>query len=469
MFEKKLELDSILRPERNSEKIREDLFSFSLERTIKNHKFFWRDFAASENRLPSIAMPTDGDVADFFADIASFYADYSPITAFMYVLPHAMPELEELCKRGGFKKEDMRSTRRRFSHLWIALAIAESVSAAFENSDADAGLNYSICRRSLSFSIARTAILYPEISSKSVVHRWEKLRQIVKMPISDTVPDTLLSIATLIRDDEVSPDEFMSCGDNFVHTLAGLVFSRVSFKEMNEVLDNAYPGLSNEIYIFSKSFDERIGAFERGVARIKGASQSAFMDSIAIGYLANLIQPGSFSHLKLISKFSGYYPGVIIWYGFFSSLSDGFDANSLYHGLGRKLLRDIEADFDPFANPACDISLDELEALSRVNLSNSFLKPMQQRAVSVSLLPGVDIIVRVPNDDAGARKESVERTRSKTPDRDAQLRDLVKLMTELLSEDKLNLSAVEVEKKVTPASKKKKTSIRKNTGKPNDL
>lgn len=90
---------------------------------------------------------------------------------------------------------------------------------------------------------------------------------------------------------------------------------------------------------------------------------------------------------------------ALFWYGVFASLSKEFKWRSIAQGTGLKLIRDIQKPFSLDQRPSCDIAIEEFEVLSRASLKATAIKPLLKRALNISLLPGVEIILDIASED----------------------------------------------------------------------
>ncbi|AXW63600.1 hypothetical protein CJO94_17125 (plasmid) [Ralstonia solanacearum] len=168
------------------------------------------------------------------------------------------------------------------------------------------------------------------------------------------------------------------------------------------VLVELYPATKGYFDDLRGSFDGRMTAFTQVVEVIQASSRGMRVDEIAVAFACNRILPGSFAHTRVLARLVEFFPAALVWYGFFAALAKPTASQQLSPGLLAKLERDL---LDPFSfeqRPRCDISLEELEVLSRASLRAEAVKPSQQRALLVALLPGVDIYTRFGSEGESA-------------------------------------------------------------------
>jgi hypothetical protein len=135
-------------------------------------------------------------------------------------------------------------------------------------------------------------------------------------------------------------------------------------------------------------------------------NQGAEFDALTIAFFCNAILPGSLTYMKLLARLIKEYPSILIWYGFFSGLSENFDWRGVMSGIGRKLSRDICSPFSLEDQPYADVALEELVVLAHAGITVSTIKSIQQRSMLVSLLPGIEIFARLPIEGRYCRESS---------------------------------------------------------------
>jgi hypothetical protein len=182
----------------------------------------------------------------------------------------------------------------------------------------------------------------------------------------------------------------------------------VAGSDLLRLLIHRYPRIETHIEQLHGPYDARLAAFTQIVTAVHAESFGLECDQIAVAFMCNQILPGSLSHIAVLEKLVEVFPAAIVWYGFFAMLSTSNKRSdqSQPRSLMLKLERDLVAPFSIVRRPTCDISLQELEVLSRVNQRPDWLNPSQQRALLVSIAPGVDIFARIPGDGDGGRESA---------------------------------------------------------------
>lgn len=465
MIERRLELESVLAAQDIIEKFKDDLFSEKNPPNQQLYRFLWRSEDEYKNMAPTSIIGDEDSILNLIADVATFYPDYSPISSYFHLFEESLGDPNEI---QILKRENQRNKicfpSGNINNIWIALALSESITSLHLNSEHLQSVSFSLCRRSLSFTLARSLYLYPHYSLSNIIDRWKRLREISNLPVSSDSVDALSIISRFLSKSDLDVKaiyyehiDLLSAIQNFADTVGSL-------DEISNIFSSQHPEINNFISFFEKSFDDRIGAFNNIIQQIVLNSQDKVLCSIAIGHFANLLLPGSLSHVKLVAKHENNYPGSLLWYGFFSGATPGFSAERAFGGLGRKLLRDLFCKFDPFLPPTADISLTELESLSRLRAKGDVIKPVHQKAVFVSLLPGVDVMSRFSDDEIDEQQKKIARTSSKneTNSRDSDVRKLIKAALVLL-EGEAAMNSVDdarsSKKSETAVRRKKKTTL----------
>lgn len=376
-------------------------------------------------KLPTVIAPYSGDTDDFFATVATYYQEASPISALTHVLGHETIELLTGTHKSSSKRNPARDSALRMTHL--GAAIGEATLAAL-NSPESGGHSYAACRRTLSYAIARASFVHgAKVSADLVADRWTRLRTMTGLRVSGEIAAAVL-LAHAVSED--NPQILSGASDSSALYDALSAVVRKGWSEENRVKNSilaSYPKIERHIDEMSGPFDGRMTAFTRIVESIQSSSHGVRQDEIAVAYLCNRILPGSFAHSGVLIRLMEFYPAALIWYGIFAVASRKFSLKRWDDGLLAKLERDLAEPFSIDQRPRCDISLEELEVLSRATLRPEVIKPSQQRALLVALLPGVDVYTRF-GPEANA---VVERARSEPGINEASNR-AAKLLEEAL-------------------------------------
>jgi hypothetical protein len=370
-----------------------DLFSSTAGAKIKRHESL-RGSGSESGELPIVLIPMDFDLQSFFADVATFYPSYSPVTAFIHVLGRDSANLFN-------DRRDSRYLDRANERLILAslgVALGETMALGLHSAEASALPSYSACRRSLSFAINRSRFIYPSCESGHIASRWTRLRELTGLEVAGEILHSVVVAHSLIFHENVRGSNSAFTG-GIQASVAKYIAADIQDRDLVLEMSLNYPGLSDVLSDFEGPFDGRMKAFTRILELVDTSAQGPELGSLVIGYFCNRIFPGSFNHPRLLARVQSKYPSALIWYGLFCSLSDGFEISQFASGLLAKLSRDVRQPFNGEERPVADISLEELEVLARLPIKSDSIKPTHQKIASVSILPGVDIFSRFSLDD----------------------------------------------------------------------
>jgi hypothetical protein len=377
-----------------------DLFSSSKTQEIAAHLCIYEDKDALE--LPVIVIPANDDLESFFADIATYFPERSPVSAYAHVVSGA--SYENLLVQPKARNKVVRD-KRELAAL-IGLVVGEALLAQ-KGVVSQAGFpSYSACKRTLAFCASRAAFLYPGLSTSEVVTRWLQVRQMTGMDSSSETAVAITLSTELIKGNLRPTEDFVF--DKVLETLSNYLKKRASRELLASHLTSLYSGLEKIVPQLYETYDKRIEVFSAVVKTIRGESKGSLIDSISVAFFCNLILPGSFSHAPLVDRLGNSFSNSMLWYSLFASSSDEFSWTSAVGGIAQKLLRDLLAPFDLAQRPTCDLSIEEYEVLARLPLRAEVLKPTQAKAVLISLYPGVEVYVRsaMEDDDVAERDRS---------------------------------------------------------------
>lgn len=399
-----------------------DLFASNVNAPAKQHEAYV-ERGRDGSDLPLVIVPEGGDSDDFFATVATFYPERSPVSSFLHVISKETLPLFQASQLPDFG--DSQKDVRPLQKAMIGAAFGETYLYGLSTNSSLSGLSYSACRQSLSFSIARAAGLYGDaLRVDDLAKRWTDLRNLSGRPATSTFSTTVVQIYALGANDRYArEDETLdpAVADALASVLSGQTYELI---DLRQTLERTYPGLGPMFDELRRSFDGRMSAFTRFVKEIQGNSRGARTDAVAIALACDAIQPGSFAHVGVLGKLTDFFPDALIWYGCLSALSSTSTSGRVDPGIAWKLERDLVEEFSFERRPRCDVSIDEVRILLRASDGRDLFRPANQRLLNVALLPGVDITVRF-----GTEGEAGERTR-----RDAEAHQIDDRVVRLLEE-----------------------------------
>lgn len=397
-------ISEILGPEANAGTSRAsaDLFSTTLTGSARVHQTF-RLTSDDAHVLPQVIIPAEFDLDDFFATVATYYHRQSPITAYVHVLGKDIAECFDPA-RANISPDSGSSNRTRLALLGACLG--ETAITAHKSGEEVLGPPpYSACKRSLGYTLARTVALYPNLDVNLATQRWERLRRLTGMAVSYAAVQAVRTVHAAACGGAARLEDGAE-GGALQSALASYMATPDAGDALQYAILGCYPRLNDLASEFDGPFDMRMNVFLKVVEGIQDATRGSELDSLALGYFCNRIQPGSFAHSRVLARLVEFFPSALVWYGVFSATSPGFEFRYFANGLFAKLGRDISLPFSFAQSPQCDLSLDELDVLMRAAVKAEAIKPIQQKIASVSLLPGLDVLSRfTPDDDSHGGRE----------------------------------------------------------------
>lgn len=417
-----------------------DLFSTSKLNDAESHFCIYEDGDALD--LPTVVVPSVNNLENFFADIATYFSDYAPITAYVHVVDESSFRLLQNSSKALRRKVE----NRRELLAYIGLIVGDSLSTVRAVNNRSTSLSYTSCKRTLSYCIARSAVLHPSLSTHEVSRRWLRIRELSGMDASKLTADSISWAADVINGKYLNSN--VQELRNLTETLYIHFQKKSTQEQIRECLVALYPELRKVALISHAAYEKRIDVFSSIVKAVQQNSIGVGLDSLCVAFFCNSILPGSLAHSGLLEKLLPVLPDSLLWYGLFAASSDEFSLASLAKGIGQKLLRDIVAPFDFSSRPTCDLSLDEYDVLARAPLRSDLIKPTQAKAVLISLYPGVEVYVRsVMEEEEGFDKHS--RFLLEQDERAVQVRHLLLQADQLLSGEKINEPTVRSRLKTT--------------------
>lgn len=388
-------------PNARSKAVAADLFTTTLTQSARVHRTFRS--TSSTMQLPLVIIPAEFDLDDFFATVATYHPEQSPLTAYVHVLGSDLVKCFDPSKTHIIPDSGSLS-RGQIARLGACLG--ETALTALNSVEGMLNPSYSACKRSLGYALARTVALYPSIDTNVAALRWERLRHLTGLPVLQDAVRAVCTVHSAASFESTRRDE-VSIAEQLQSTLVTYLATSDTGDVLQHAIVECYPGLRGMMVEIDGPFDARMSVFLRVVAEVQRNTRGVATDSLVVGYFCNRILPGSFAHGKVLARLVEFFPSALVWYGTFCSMSPSFDARLFGNGLFAKLSRDISQPFSFAQRPQSDISLDELEVLMRAPVRADVIKPVQHRIAAVTLLPGLDVFSRFnPGDDSSIDRVS---------------------------------------------------------------
>lgn len=356
-----------------------------------------------QNEIPLLIVPEEDDVEGFFADVATFYPDLLPLSAICHVADSQLhkAKLRENSALGIRKINALVG----LSFVEVVLRLAKTGVLHFPT--------FAACRKSLAFTLARSEALYPSLPLKNAYSKWCYANEILGSQFNSEISEDIFRISEIVFGRMGWPARPKGREIVALKALSGFVSDEGAERSFVEALLAVHKNLEDLLERIAGPFDGRMAVFEEMLGRINDSPENTQIDAVAIGYFANRISPGSFAHFSVLLRHVSRHPTALIWYGVFAGLNMEQASADAVTAIGRKIRRDLEEPFFLRCAPQADVCVDELVVLLRLpNIANA-LKPSTPQSLRVSLLPGVDIFAKFPEEkeiysDDDSRKRLLE-------------------------------------------------------------
>lgn len=377
-----------------------DLFSSTLIKEDRRHSCYWEK-DSDQLGLPIFVVPFESDFETIFADIATFYPSFSPISAYVHVCSEKTANALGV---GGKKNGRSIKVDDRQIKFCLGTVLGEAVAGTLFDSQSlnSANVGYASCTQTLSYSIARAKMLYSDVGVREVANKWQLAHELTQRKTEKRISDAVVEMYDFFGEWSLSYKGRRSVSNNLdcdvlYQNLSGIL----SDVDLIDFFNRKF-NIGEHAKAISGAFNDRISAFNHLVGAVESSSASERVKSACIAYYCNKILSGSFSHVGLLKDKVSLYPDIVIWYAVYACLSPECNVKTVASGIGLKLIRDLLSPFPVEERPSCDISVEELEVLSRVSLKASVVKPRHRRLMRVSLLPGVEIEIAFGEAEHGA-------------------------------------------------------------------
>lgn len=347
---------------------------------------FWSSASPPQRFSPILVVVADNSLRDFLAWAATFFGSFRPFTSFCRVLPWTL--LTSLTTQNEISLDDL-------ENVCVGAVMGEALTEAGTRSVFDT-LSIQAFASTYSFAMSRAlALHHSDVILQRIPENWTIARELTEQPKRKLPLRDLTDIWAVIR--VLSSSSHRPNDMDFELNLIARACREL--RDQREI-DTITWGQLNADKIgyrqmrrdMSGPREERVRFFERFVADLRPSSGRT--SSFCCGYLASLISEGSLDHIDLLFPHLDQLPAAAIWYAVCGGLSSSSKLMSDKGGLGRRLLREIEAPGSVSHPPQADIAVDELRVLFN---SDNRPPPFIRRninSISVEVAPAVQVSLR---------------------------------------------------------------------------
>jgi len=412
----KLAIESIIKPKAG---YKEDLFDSSFEKTYSTHTCYYEK-QGDALEFPLVIIPQKDDFEAFYADLSTFHPSVTPVSAYAYVCTEITASKLALESKKSQRRVKFNDIKGR---LDIAMILGEAITETLltRQNLITANIGYAACTQTLSFSLLKAKKIYGEIDNGEFFERWALAQKLTQ---HDTKNSSRIAIIHL--------DELEKSVENENELWTLLKYARGEAPEilLKEFFIEKF-GLKELDQEITHTYNGRISAFNKITETVNSSDALKNLKSAAIAYYCNRIQPGSMNHTAVLKNHITEHNRIVFWYMLFACRSEEFEPKNAMSGICLKLTRDLHKPFSISERPECDISVEELEIISRLALKASILKPKRQRVISVSLLPGIDIDLEIGAQDQTSKIKSSDAERDSAENK--KLRSILYEALDILS------------------------------------
>lgn len=347
---------------------------------------FWSNASPPQRFSPILVVVADNSLRDFLAWAATFFGSFRPFTSFCRVLPWSL--VSNLTTRSEISLDDLET-------VCVGAVMGEALTEARTRTVFDT-LSIQAFASTYSFAMSRAwALHHSDVILQRIPENWTIARELTEQPKRKLPLRDLTDVWAVIRvlsSSSHRPNDM----DFELNLIARACRELRDQREIDAItwdqLNTDKIGYRQMRRDMSGPREERVRFFERFVEDLRPGNSRA--SSFCCGYLASLISEGSLDHIDLLFRHLDQLPTAAIWYAVCGGLSPSSKLMSDKGGLGRRLLREIEAPGSVSHPPQADIAVDELRVLfSSDNRPPPFIR-RNINSISVEVAPAVQVSLR---------------------------------------------------------------------------
>lgn len=364
----------------------------------------WRDKPNKRDFLPEIIAVKQHDMRDFLAWTSTYLSALRPLTAYCRIL-----EIEQ-AKDLIYKEQ--KPSLGNMRDAFVGVIIGEVLSHHY-NDDLMRITPISI-KSTYSYVMARACAMGHEKDFlENVTKRWNKARELSQQPKRKITTDTIEQVWKMLKILNLPWSEVESNSLSSIILDACIDISKIGAiddaKWMNLTKD--LPGMKEVIAIMLGTKEQRVEWFENITRMLQdNSSIDQTMASFLCGYLLSQVTRGSMQHAGLLRPYLGKFPTIVIWYGLCAGLYENTGIYNELDGLGSRILRDLQEEFNIAERPKADIAFEELEVLFGAEKIDKKFIQENHSYLTIELLPGLHTVVRwPPSEDNGIEKEDTRK------------------------------------------------------------
>ena len=345
----------------------------------------WRAPAKQgQSPLPQVIIGNQSVLEDLIAWVATYLPTLGPLSAQSRLLtPTAFQD--------AHRKAAM-SDWRSLAGSAVALCLGEVLSYASQSLQ-PTDISFVMCRSTLSFALIRSTILGCAPNRlQETAQAWKdvrsKLGQSTNLQSSDLILQIVLDFAFDTPVDK----------NDMVAGLRGALGYDVNVQSLVEDYGNKYTSKPFANWIKDSrtlTAEEKVELFDLVSPELTRDSRRNSLDrGLILASLAFWCRAGFAQQLAIMSPYQKALPQATIWLAALHKTEPMMDTLSIGGRVGWRVAKELFRSEDIFQAPAYDISMLELEVLTRGSNFERIVGSWEQSRMEVELFPGVSTIVR---------------------------------------------------------------------------
>ncbi len=337
-----------------------------------------------QSPLPQVIIGQQAVLEDMIAWVATYLPTLGPLSGQCRLLtPKAFEDAHRKTSTLDW---------RSLAGSAVALCFGEVLSYA-SHSVQPTDISFVMCRSTLSFALMRsTALGCSSNRLQETAKAWKAVRnrlgQSTNLQSSELILQIVLDLAL---DTPVGKKDAVA-------GLRGALGYNVDVQSFLEDFGNkyTYKPLANSIRDNrSLTAEEKVELFDLVSPELtRDSRRNALERSLILASLAFWCRAGFAQQLAIMSPYQKDLPQSTIWLAALHQSEPLMETLSLGGGVGWRVAKELFRTEDIYQSPACDISMLELEVLTRGSNFESIIGSWEQSRMEVELFPGVSTIVR---------------------------------------------------------------------------
>lgn len=328
----------------------------------------WQEYPHGSPALPNCILGHRATLDETFAWAATYLRVLGPLSAICrVVLTHDADLLFEAYRT---------PTLTKLEGALVGLILTEVLTLARHPIRVE-DITVPACQSTLAYSFARALALGRNLEAATKLPElWERTRRLTGAIHSSELDIQSSATACLTLTRVLGGNQFpmLSKGTDFVADCLRDLDSdgQLTLKGISRLVDWLSESPADQLTsILDLSPQDRVRVFDSVAPRIAASTKGTQLErAFATAMVASLCKPGSLQQYNILREHRATAPEGLLWFGLIQGLHRPSDVLNIADGLGRRVIRDALQPERVLDRPRSDISLIELEVLSRGKTSS---------------------------------------------------------------------------------------------------